>query len=807
LLKVRNKKFSLIMAIVFALTMVFPFAALASSTESLNQPVTDDDVITSLGTVFYQFTAGQIKADDTVSVRLPDGFHFVQQGSDNKDALQTGAESANNYWTKQTVGGSVYANIVGQVGTSANPGNYIEFPQFYGSNTNDNAFWNSADVTVKMLDDNELQLKVNGQPATGLNGYMYLHLGNVYVDSGFSGDIDLTMSAPSNSGFNNESIVVGRTSSSGSVDMEVTNVPTFSNSTSEDGSLKMRINEDIPDTIDDKSDSIKLKLPSGFAFDGTHPSSVNMIWGSFTANGITYNDTNKAAAEAFLQSKLNLDDDELTLDLNGTNFTSQKALNFEVTVDYSCDDETEAKLGDVVAKLTGSKSTINQNELTIGRYGQYDVSISAGDPTTIYAGAIDQIVGAVTIEESIKESLMPNRTITLKLPTGAKWAKIDSDSDNGVQLQFSSFPGTDGQTAKWQIGDKQSSDPATLSLDDLEVVTKPSFKGDLVVEVGGTAGLTGEFTLAKVVPPVTMATDGTTNNLVIGKSGQSIGDITITEAEAGLINDNADVLVDLPQGVRFDSYKVAVTSGDLKVYSLGVTTGSNSNTDDNTLIIPIDSTSSEASTITISDIKVTVDRTAPQGDVVAKVKGAALEKANDWNETQNYYDLDANKGKDSWVVATSDISSNPVNDFQLSGGLSFPEYATVTSVVAGTVGTPAPSESTLSTTVTLGDNGSYISDGRIMVQLRDAATALGVTNNNIFWDNATKTATFIKGDRVAQITVGDPQVKLNGVALPTDKGAELKDGHTYVSLSAAGVALGASASWDNTTKTATLSVK
>ncbi|SFR18682.1 copper amine oxidase N-terminal domain-containing protein, partial [Desulfoscipio geothermicus] len=72
---------------------------------------------------------------------------------------------------------------------------------------------------------------------------------------------------------------------------------------------------------------------------------------------------------------------------------------------------------------------------------------------------------------------------------------------------------------------------------------------------------------------------------------------------------------------------------------------------------------------------------------------------------------------------------------------------------------------------------------------------------------ATKTATFIKGDRVAQLTVGDPQVKLNGVALPTDKGAELKDGRTYVSLSAAGVALGAVASWDNATKTATLTVK
>jgi len=792
LLKARNKKFSLIMAIVFALTMVFPFAAFASTIEPLNQPITNDNVITPLGTVFFNFTAGQLKDGSTVNMRLPDGFKFL----DTTATLNT--KTLQKDWSGfgSTVATSVYQAKFGQA-----TGNYFELPENYGSATTLNGLYGNSELTVNYVDDNEISVTVNGEPASGQNCYMYLHLNNIYVDSGFNGDIDLTLDAPSNSGFQSGSVVVGRTSSSGSVDMEVTNVPTFSNSTSEDGSLKIRIKEDVADTIVDKNDSIKLKLPNGFSFTGTP--TVKKIWGSFTASDkAAYTDDN-----AYLAGHFKLDDDEMSLNLGNTSFTSQDALSFEVLVDYTCDDETAAQLGDVVAKLTGSKSTITESELTVGKYGQYDVSISADDPPTIYAGATEQVVAAVNLEESIKESLMVGRTVTLKLPEGAKWAKIDDDSDNGVRLDFSSFPGQDGQTAKWVVDGTKSTDAASLALDDLEVVTKPSFSGDLVAEVGGTAGLSGELVLAKVVTPVTMSC-AEAPTLVIGKGGQSMGDITITEAEAGTINDNNNVLVDLPQGIRFDSYKVNVTSGDLKLYDQGVTTASGSNTDDNSLVIPIDSTSTEASTITISDIKVTVDRTAPQGDVVVKVKGAALEKANDPNETETYYDFDSvdgYNGGDGWVVASG--TNGEQKDFKLKDGLSFPDYATVTSVVGGTIGTPAPSETSLSATVTLGDNGSYISDGRIMVQLRDAANALGVEAQNIFWDNATKTATFIKGDRVAQTTIGVPQVKLNGVALPTDKGAEIKDGKTYVSLSAAGVALGATATWDNTTKTATLSVK
>jgi len=108
--------------------------------------------------------------------------------------------------------------------------------------------------------------------------------------------------------------------------------------------------------------------------------------------------------------------------------------------------------------------------------------------------------------------------------------------------------------------------------------------------------------------------------------------------------------------------------------------------------------------------------------------------------------------------------------------------------------------------IALGQNGSYLSSGRIMVQLRDAADALGVEPKNIFWDANSRTATFVKDERVVQISVGSTKLKLNGVELPTDKGAEIKNGRIYVPLSVAGIAFDAVAVWDSSTKVATLSL-
>lgn len=761
--KVRNKKFCLLMALVFAFTMVFPFAAFAD-TDVLSTPTVNDDAATALGTVFFTFTAGQLSDDDSVTMSLPDDFQLLKAGKGQDNVME------DSDWD------SVSAGVYGEVG-----GNYFKVPATYQGDTNGLA---GASLDIQMLDDNEIKVTVKGTVDDQWDSCMYLYLGNVYVDSGFDGDINLALDAPSTSGFDDGEIVVGRVSG-GAVDVEVTDAPTFS----DNDTVTIRVEEEVPGSLEDTNESLQITLPDGFAWTGVN--SVDVFWGK--ANGKTGNDL-----AADLKGYLKTDDDELTLDLP-SGFNSTEAIAFEIEANIECDDETDAELGDIIAQITGD-SDCNQSEVVVGRYGQYEVSITAGEPTDLVAGMLEQKLPDITIEESIEASLTDGRTITMTLPSNFKWGKIDTDNDSGTKLDFVGFPGKDGTTAKWVVNG-ESNDAAELVLEDMEVAVEPGTTGDLVIEVGGTAGVSGELTVGKVVEPVTITSAGDPAVLTIGKAGQAIGDLTITENVAGALSEDDDLWLQLPEGFKWTNGKAAnieVTAGNLKVDLGGVTTSSVNSGDDRNLVIPIDSDSTTASTITISNLTVTVDRTAPEGDMVVKVKGNAVNEVNNKSEVQDVYGTEV----DGYLEVNGEPCFDVDSDYAL-----FPETQTASKTVAAIVGTPAPEEQALTTSITLGDNGSYISDGRIMVQLRDAATALGVAPQNIFWDNKTKSATFIKGDRVVQITVGDPQVKLNGTNLPTDKGAEIKDGRTFVSLSAAGVALNATAEWNNDTKTATLTVK
>ena len=66
----------------------------------------------------------------------------------------------------------------------------------------------------------------------------------------------------------------------------------------------------------------------------------------------------------------------------------------------------------------------------------------------------------------------------------------------------------------------------------MEVTPAVDFSGPLTVTVGGSEGLTGTVTLATVGAPVTVAA-ASTPTVGIGTSGQTLGDMTITEAAAG----------------------------------------------------------------------------------------------------------------------------------------------------------------------------------------------------------------------------------------------------------------------------------
>ena len=78
------------------------------------------------------------------------------------------------------------------------------------------------------------------------------------------------------------------------------------------------------------------------------------------------------------------------------------------------------------------------------------------------------------------------------------------------------------------------------------------------------------------------------------------------------------------------------------------------------------------------------------------------------------------------------------------------------------------------------DVAPYINNGRTFVPYRYLALALGVAEDDIVWDDATKKVTVTKGDTVVEATIGSTTLTVNGEAVTMDVAPEIKNGRTML---------------------------
>ncbi|HEY8343298.1 MAG TPA: copper amine oxidase N-terminal domain-containing protein, partial [Calditerricola sp.] len=292
-----------------------------------------------------------------------------------------------------------------------------------------------------------------------------------------------------------------------------------------------------------------------------------------------------------------------------------------------------------------------------------------------------------------------------------------------------------------------------------------------------TAGASGKVKVADVVSPVDAKVENL-RNVIIGAADQIAGDLVITEKEDGVLSDDEDLLIELPSGVKFvGTPKVEVTSGDLRIGTVRVRSGDNGS--DSVLAIRIENDSTEASTIRISNIRLNLDRTVPEGSLDVEIKGAAVVTTDAYEDWEGI-DYVAK-------VAIANVVT-PAPDAQ---------KATVVFTVDNTKYTVNGVEKTA-------DVAPYIKDGRTFLPVRYVAEALGVSSDNILWDAATKTVTLFKGDRVVKLKIGSKVLYVNGTAINMDVAPEIKDGRTMLPLRWVGTALGVTVEWDEEARTVTV---
>ena len=293
-------------------------------------------------------------------------------------------------------------------------------------------------------------------------------------------------------------------------------------------------------------------------------------------------------------------------------------------------------------------------------------------------------------------------------------------------------------------------------------------------------------------------------SVVIGKTGQSASDVTVTENTAGalasaitysaIVNNISETIETsapakvrflLPPGVTFtDQPIVSVTSGDLLIGS--VVCDQVLGTKQGFLDVPIKSSSTTPSTIKIGNIHLTVDRTVPEGTIYLKVEGTAVDQTIRPPGSQ-----DETLSQDPKEVAAIPIAVCTASS---------PSQASVTAVFK--IGDDT---AVINGTKTTLDTKPYLNDGSIMLSLRTIAHIAGIGDDKIAWGTGGN-ITIIKNNQVIKLTIGSKVLQLNNVAITMDSAPEIEAGHTMLPLQWFTQIFGADTRWDAIAQTATVTL-
>ncbi|MFX4262638.1 copper amine oxidase N-terminal domain-containing protein [Pelotomaculum propionicicum] len=158
-------------------------------------------------------------------------------------------------------------------------------------------------------------------------------------------------------------------------------------------------------------------------------------------------------------------------------------------------------------------------------------SIKCLNTPYVYAGITGQQIGTVIIHEADAGRLGKGQVLSLRLPSGVEWVKLAEDSDNGLEVN-----GTIrdyGRTADFKFSG-QSTEAADLELKGMEVKMEKDLKGWLNVKVSGSAGLSGELTVANITPPAAV--------FIVGRDEYEVNGVKNTMDAAPYIRDDRTYL-------------------------------------------------------------------------------------------------------------------------------------------------------------------------------------------------------------------------------------------------------------------------
>lgn len=547
------------------------------------------------------------------------------------------------------------------------------------------------------------------------------------------------------------------------------------------------------------------------------------------------------------------DDNKLIVKINNANIGDTLTINAaDIIIDAA-----DAKVG-TVAKLTVKalantavsgtfKATADAVEAA--KVVDQTVTLSVDedeDVPVIYSGVdvnndgitddSDHLSMEVTLKETAKSSLNVKKAFTMDLPEGVyvtdvKVKKTDNVEINGatsgtaIEGEFDKAYKKgeyDGfEFARRSFVDTDNKDDALELSFKLELVAEPDFEGDVKLTLGGDAfDKEQTVTIAKFVKPYTV--EASQNDLIIDYRNTKVPtNIVVKEAEEGLWKKNLEFTfgIDKFEDKDFENdatYKVDDKSGlEIKEAKNGLGFKVDTESDDS------------AAAVTISDISLYMARSIAAGAYdLQLITNANINMYAEALATTEATKVDVDKITDAFGTVEAPAKYTVAEDKDFNDGDKINkdtvDYATVKEgfVNVITAGRDQDDASfTKKVVVPVGekyliageeqvalDVPAYISaQGYTMLPVRAVATALGINNNNVLWNQASRTVTILYGQRIITMVAGQKVVTVNGNTIPASATVQIKDGRTFLPMRDLATALGVTdITWDAATKTATM---
>lgn len=539
------------------------------------------------------------------------------------------------------------------------------------------------------------------------------------------------------------------------------------------------------------------------------------------------------------------DDYTSATNTNGTYAKGEKEVTIKVTADDNTTDTITIKAADLVISAesakVGAECKLTVKAVKNGSAGFSDtadaivvakvvadaITVSVDedeDLPVIYSGVnvknegitddSDHEALEVTLEEPTAGTLDAKKELTMELPDGVYVTNVKFGDVDFIEGKDKTVAETVFKAA-YKKGDYETFDFArrTLKATDentdkdggkleftLTLVAEPGFTGDVTLKVDG-AGMdkAQEVKIAKFVSPYTV--EASQNDLIIDYRNTKVPtNIVVKEAEDGLWKKGSEFRFSLDRNIdtEDDATYTVDDKSDMEVKKIK-----------NDLGFRVDKESGDAATVTISDISLYMSRSLAAGaydlqldttgsdafmkqNVYSNIAAPATGKTDERTVAYQYYNND-----DNFKHVVKEGFVNIITAGRDQDDASFTKKVVVPVgekyIIAG------------EEQVAL-DVPAYISAaGYTMLPVRAVATALGINNNNVLWNQASRTVTILYGQRIITMVAGQKVVTVNGNTIPASATVQIKDGRTFLPMRDLATALGVTdITWDAATKTATM---